>query len=449
MIWLLLLGVIVLLTVIGHYFYVAEGRWIVGPETFFLIMAVGTYLATAYTAVVEGGTESPYTYYIGVGIVCFVAGCVVCRATLGFGHRRELQRFLAGPWRNDLRGVRLAAVVFVGLLSVAVTAVYFMLLGFFVPAAAAGALLTRGPDAMVEVYNELRRASSTGEYLGLGYVSQFKNCLLPLVTLLLFFRARIRGTMILYVLVVTFLTVSVLGSIGTGARFALAFLGISLLVIGIAPIMRPLQLSGRQLLTVVLLSLLLLSALTLMMGARGSRTLDVPILWAPYAVVERVFIAPSMERYQVYDQFLRHQEPQWGRGTLRELRNVLPGRPPLTLSNRLHQMIYGSPQGNVTLDLWGSFWYEFHWLGLLFAFFHGFVLHAFYVWTLRGPKRLSRVVVLLFAGIVLGLATDLQVLLLRGFLTCFLLLACLYVVEKIADFERMARRPGNKGLANA
>jgi len=448
-IWSLLTGLVLVLGLVIHFVYVAGGRWIIGPETFFLVMAEGTYVATAYAAAADGTPNSAYVFFIAAGIAAFIAGTLVSRATFGFDHRAELERFRRQSWTNDLRGVRLAGVVLVGVVSIAVTVLYFTRLGFFVPAAALSTFVSAGPDSMMKVYNSLRSASTTGEYLGLGYVIQFKNCLLPLTTLLLYYRARVRPSLGIRVLVLAFALATALASVGTGARFPLAFLGASFLILGVARLMEPLRLARRTVVVLVVLFLVLLSSLTLMMGARGNRTLDLPVLWAPYQVVERVFIGPSVERFHVYELYLSEQEPQWGRGTLRELRNVLPGRAPLTLTNRLHQMLYGSPRGNVSLDYWGAVWYDFHWFGTLFAFFHGFLLNAFYVGILRGRKRLSRVVVLLYAGIVLGFATDPQVLLLRGFLTCFLFLGCLSAMEWVAELGRPRPHRPQDAIADA
>ena len=76
----------------------------------------------------------------------------------------------------------------------------------------------------------------------------------------------------------------------------------------------------------------------------------------------------------------------------------------------------------MSLDVWGSLWYDWHWGGLLFAGLLGMVFHGLYVLLLRGGKGLVRVVTLTYAGFVLGLATDVQVLMLSGFLTILLFL---------------------------
>ncbi len=123
------------------------------------------------------------------------------------------------------------------------------------------------------------------------------------------------------------------------------------------------------------------------------------MLWAPYQVVERVFVLPSEQRLEVYERFLVNQPPQWGRGSVEALRQILPGRLPVTLSNRLHELLFGSPQGDVSLDVWGSLWYDFHWLGPLAAAGIGFAMNSYYVWMLRGPKLLLRMVALLVRGL--------------------------------------------------
>lgn len=432
---LLLVGVALALLTVVHFLWVARGAPIFGPESFFLLLALGTYYASAAAA---GPASVPYVLYLGAGVAAFLLGTMASKLVLRFDHRRELDRFVARPWSDDLRGSRLAAVVGLSLLSVAVTAAFFLLLGFYVPFEALRTLIASGPQEMMAVYKHYRGLSSSarGAYLGLGYVSQFKDCLLPLITILFYFRWRLRGDRASRWAFFVLLAVTAAAAMGTGGRFNLAFFGAGLVVIGLSPYMRPLRFSRREIVVVGVLVMTLLSGLTLMMGARGHQTLEVPVLWAPYQVVERVFVMPAEQRLEVYERFLVEQPPQWGRGALQELRNILPGRLPITLSNRLHELLFGSPYGNVTLDPFGSLWYDFHWLGVVGAFGVGFLLNAYYVWLLRGPKRLSRVVTGAYAGLVLGTSTDLQVLVLHGFVTCFLFLASLDLVESLGWLQR-------------
>ncbi|HEX2253253.1 MAG TPA: hypothetical protein VHQ65_08295 [Thermoanaerobaculia bacterium] len=435
MIALLLVGVALALLAAVHFFWVAEGRVIFGPESFFLALALGTYGASAFLA---GPVSRPYVLYLGAGIAAFLLGTMASRLFHRFEHRRELAAFTAAPWQDDLRGARCALVVALALFSLVVTASYFYLLGFYVPLAALRTLVSDGPQAMIATYNQLRAATSSaaGAYLGLGYVSQFKDTLLPLITILFFFRWRLQRDRVSRAVFLVLMGCTALAAVGTGARFHLAFFGASLTVMGLAPYMRPLRFSRRQMVVVAVVLMTVLSALTLMMGARGMKTLDVPILWAPYQVVERAFISPSEQRLEVYERFLVEQPPQWGLATLRELRSILPGRLPVTLSNQLHELLFGSPYGNVALDTWGALWYDFQWLGVLVAFAIGFLMNAYYVWMLRGPKRLVRLVTLGYAGLILGISTDLQVLILHGFLTCFLFLAVLAFGESLGWLQR-------------
>lgn len=433
MIALAILSILVVASVLAHFLWVSEKRLLVGPETFFLLMGVGTYFSTLAAAVTAGSSDSPYPLYIGCGVIAFVVGTAIAKVVLRFSHRRELDAFIGRPWRNDLHGNRLATVLGIGIFSIAVTAIYFYLLGFYVPYDALGAYLRSGSAEMMAVYNQLRgETSATGAYLAPGYVAQFRSVLLPLVTMLLFFRARARpgaGTRLLFWF---FLAATVFGAMGTGGRYALAFFGGTFIILGMAPLMRPLRFSRIQMVVGGILVVTLLSAMTLMMGARGQDRLEVPILWAPAQVVQRIFVSPAHERFQVYERFLVDQEAQVGRGSLEELRQILPGRIELTLTNRLHQMLYGSPNGNVGLDYWGTTWYDFQWAGLLAALLHGFLLHGFHVLMIRGPKRITRVVTLGYAGLILGFATDLQMLVLHGFVSCLLLLGIVNFVDALA-----------------
>ena len=109
------------------------------------------------------------------------------------------------------------------------------------------------------------------------------------------------------------------------------------------------------------------------------------------------------------------REPHWGGTLVRQLEVVLPGRPENPLPVQFHRLLYGS-SGNVGLDFFMTFWFDFRWLGLPLFVGLGYLYHSYYAWVLRGPKRLSRVVILLYAGLILGSNINILMVLIRGFL---------------------------------
>jgi len=427
-----LLAVVVLAALALHFVVTARRRLLIGAETLFLGMATCTYFATWARASGTGSAQGMrYAFFIGVGIVCFVLGTVAATTVARFDHRRELDAFVDRPWRDDLCGVKRTFAVLVGFVAVGVTIAYFVQVGVFVPVDALRALVESGPAAMMETYAALRASTRVGDYLGLGYVMQFKDVLLPLVALLFLVQYRIGSAERSARWLALFLSVALVGAVGTGARFPLAMLGALVALIGIAPFMAPASLSLRQSMAFGGGILAFLSALTMMMGRRGQLAPVEGLLWAPYQVLERVCIGPAGERLLVFERFLFDKEPQLGAAAVDSLRIALPGASEYTLPNQLHELLYGNPSGNVGLDVWGALWYDWQWGGLLLAFGLGFVFHAMYVKILRGPKRVIRVVALTHAGFILGLATDLQVLLLRGFLSVLLFLVISEVLGSI------------------
>lgn len=416
-------SIAVVAALIAHFFVTGGGRLIIGAETLFLGLAACTYHTTLETSMATASSEGMrYALFMGSGILCFVLGTITANGIARFDHRRELDAFVARPWLDDLRGVKRGYVIVVAVVAVAVTVAYFVSLGTFVPWGALRALLRGGPTAMMTAYAELRASTRAGAYLGLGFVIQFKDVLLPLVAVLFFVQYRLRPRALPRYPYLLVLVAAMLGTVGTGSRFALAMLGVLFFLIGIAPYMAPARLTRRQGVAVALIVITLLSTLTLMMGARGRETPFRSFLWAPYLVFERVCAGPAGERLILFERFLAHQEPQLGAGTIDALRIALPGPSEYTLPNQLHEILYGNPNGNAGLDVWGGLWYDWQWGGLLFAFALGMLFHAGYVALLRGRKGLIRVVSLTYAAFILGLASDLQVLLLRGFATVLLFL---------------------------
>ncbi len=427
------IGLGVLAAIVLHHLCVAERRFIVGPESFFIILGTGTFAATLHAAVAAGYESHPYVNYIGFGLLLFILGTFTSRVLLGFSHRRALELFRGRPWEDDYGRLHSQVALAIGWLALAISAAYYWALGFFLPFEALRAFLSGGLQPMYDVYRELRRATyATGAYLAPGYVYQFKNVLLSVMTILLYYRMRMRPRASGIALFGLFATAAALAATGAGRRFPLAFLAAAFLLIGLARYMAPFRLRPGRAVALGLIALVVLSSMTLMMGSRGSQKIvDNELLWAPLQLFDRVVRAPAEERFLAFEIFLEDQEPLWGGGTLRQLAVLLPGRSDYTLSNELHEILYGSPTGNLGLDLWGSTWYDFHWYGLLVVFLFGLVCNAYYVWLLRGPKTLIRVVTLAYAGLLLGLATDLGALINTGFLTCLIFLACIGLAKMV------------------
>ena len=437
------------LALTAYFFFVARRRVVIGPEGIFLVLNTGTYIATLHAASISGIATYPYCDFIGLGLISFVFGTAASILTWRFNHRRSQEIFLERPWIDDVRGAKLVFISATVLVALAVVGTYFYLLGFFVPHAALQAFLGSGSEEMATAYNALRRqTSATGTYLAAGYVFQFKNCLLPLATIITYFKLRKTPRLATSFVLVFLAVMTVLATIGTGARFALAFFVGSFLIISCSHLARPFRLTGRLAVLIGVALLLALSLLTLMMGSRGrEKETDIPLLWSVYQVLDRVVVSPAEERLQIFDLFLQYEEPQMGRIALENLRILLPGRQEDTLANQMHELLYGSATGNAGPDFWGLIWYDFQWFGLLISFFVGFLFNSYYIATLRGPKRMTRVVTLLFAGLILGSATDLLVLILRGFLTCMLFLGLANLAGIIPKLLRPSARFSSGTLA--
>ena len=421
------IGFLVLVSVVLHFHVVAQWRLIFGPESIFLLLGSSTFCATWYACWKGDADFHPYGTFVGLGVVAFVAGTLASKRLVSFEHRDLLWEYSLRPWEGRLAGSDTYWMGVVAVGSTLVTGVYFYFAGALVPFKVLARVFVDDLATLNESFRQLRASTSgavSARYLWPGYVAQFKNCLLPLTCLLFYFKFAVSRRIVWLTAWCALLVATALATTGTGSRFPFAIFVATFLFVGTSPLVAPFRMSDRLLLGVGVVGATLLIGLTIMMGARGQQaTRGFGPLWAPAQIVDRALFFPGREKVVVYQKFLATEPPQWGRGALRQLATVLPGRPSTeALSNRLHALVYGNPKGNVALDYWGALWFDFRWLGLLASALTGLLLNLYYVSLLKGTKNLLRVATMSFAGVALGTSPDLHVLFLRGFLTCFVFL---------------------------
>jgi hypothetical protein len=337
-------------------------------------------------------------------LVCFIVGAELARRVW------PVEGYTS--WRAQPTAVE-ASVVFSAvlwlliLISVAAAVAFYATAGANVFVQSIVSLLTSG--TRLESAAEVRESFYAGErYFAAGYVNQFKNLLLPLLTAYLALRYALAPKRRDLVAIALLIPCSIAAILGTGQRGAFATFVLIALTLSLAALPKH---AGRNLaLAIVLGGIALFAVATFFLGrgilASGLVRED-NVRGVLLEVWQRAFWGNQASSVAGFRYVFDHSTA-WGADWYRALvalapRNFFPNKEAPTLPLDVFEMLYGSRGGTAPASTWGSVWFTFGPLGIpVVAGFLGVVYHWLHARALAGPKLLGRLAVWSAAIIILG-----------------------------------------------
>lgn len=267
-------------------------------------------------------------------------------------------------------------LVFIFIFCIFITILYYLAVGYN--------LFFLALKGGVGDFTTMRLQAYAGDsYFAPGYVNQFKNTLLPLISFALIFYFKGHSFHRLFVVfVILFLTYALLG---TGQR---TFLVTSLLMfIVIAISMRRGNLDLKKLAIPIIGSVLIFVFLSSLLG----RSDEGSILSGIEALVHRIFASNQISSVYGF-RYIYEQEIAWGAEWGESIAGLLPGVKGSDLSNRIHYILFSSDRGTAPLSIWGSTYHNFGFIGTVFvAFLMGVFYELFYLRFISGKYSIFRV----------------------------------------------------------
>lgn len=348
-----------------HHFAVTRRKGLWNADGLFVIsqwiMAVGTLLLLNEQDI----RSDAYAVMISLPMViyCFASWCVNCLAGTADSH--------AGGSRVDCKvppmsarppgmGMKLMIV-----LSISIAIWYYVNVGYNVFILGIEGMFT-GTTYDVRT---LRLDSYAGSrYLFPGYVNQFKNVILPSLSVVAIHYAFSERKGYRWILTALLAPMSLVGILGTGQRGAFIQFIVALLVFTYYA--NPRKFRRRALIAVVAMAPVLALA-TLILGrssaalAPGSGIVNqASVLWNELA--RRIFVDNQQTGIAGFE-YTRTAPIQWGTEWGGSLLDLLPGvtNPTQTLSSQVFRYLYGDSRGTAPPSMWGSVYYNFGWLGIV------------------------------------------------------------------------------------
>lgn len=299
---------------------------------------------------------------IHAAVICVslaaVAAMLIAASTLFGG------RFAAAPVRQQTRaypGTRTLWIL-IGV-SFAICIAYYWALGYNVLFLGVFAYATGTPLDITT----LRLDSYSGsQYLFPGYVNQFRNVLLPalsLVTIVALFRSRSR---LRWWVSTGLILANVVFMLGTGQRGA--FVTFMLVTVTFIAFVSP-RAFWKWMPRVAVAGLPLFLLATFALG-RAQTQLDsasgpLEQIWVLFGQLAFRIFGSNQEASVAGFRYIYDLPIQWGGEWWQAAIGLLPGLTGSDISNQIHAELYGSDRGTAPLSVWGSTFYNFGFGGVV------------------------------------------------------------------------------------
>ncbi len=330
-----------------------------------LVMALGTL--PMLDAEVEA--DRVHAAVICVSLAA-VAGALIAASTL------LSRQASASPARQQTRAYPATRTVWVLIgVSILICIVYYWVLGYNVLFLGVFAYATGTPFDITS----LRLESYSGsQYLFPGYVNQFRNVLLPalsLVTVVALFRS---GSRLRWWGATGLVLANLVFMLGTGQRGA--FVTFMLVVVTFIALVSPRAFwRWAPLVAAAAIPLFLLATFALGRAQTELDSASGPIeqLWVLFGQLAFRVFGSNQEASVAGFRLVYDLPTQWGGEWWQAAIGLLPGVTGSDISNQVHAELYGSDRGTAPLSVWGSTFYNFGFGGVvIMAILVALTVHA-------------------------------------------------------------------------
>ena len=427
---MVLLVSLLYLSAAAIYLFVYRKRWMLNPGPLFVASQVVLFVGTVPLLQTTVEADQVHLWVLFVGLLAFMYGSVLGTQLHPVSPHRAESWYRAPIDRVEKSNTFWTLVFLILGVSIAVVVLYYRAVGYNLFLSSVMSVFS--PSAGSTDVATLRLQAYAGdEYFAPGYVNQFKNVLLPMLTAYIAVRAVLERRSGMAACAAVLCIFTAIGLLGTGQRgpFVMAS------IVAFMFVRSSLSGTGARKASVLLIvtAVVVLAIATAVLGRRTS-TLDGAgdVVTVLREIWDRVFLSNQLSGVVGF-QYVFARPVQYGAEWLTGLQGLLPGFRGSRLSNEIFAVLYGGYRGTSPVSIWGSIWYNFGPFGVLLCpVLIGYCYSLVYSRLIRGPKSLFRVLtysglsVLLGTWYVAGPTTVIN----NGVVTVYLLHVLIRTVER-------------------
>lgn len=392
----LLIGAIVAL----YLAIFAPKRWMLNPAPLFAVVHTTMLLGALPLLDLADEVDALHLWVLVSGLLAFLVGAIAASWTHVFARARRAAWWAQPVQVEDGRRFR-SILLALGAFSVVVTIVYYQLVGYNIFLLSLSAFIT-GSDPISNVGSLRLQAYSGDRYLAPGYVNQFKNIFLPLITTYFALRFALKRERRDAVVAAVGAPIAIAGLLGTGQRTAFIVAALIALFAANATLPRD-RVRRINVLAAVAIPVFILVS-TAILGRTTSRVGSGSDLAALVSELVTRVTRDQQIGSVVGFRYIANRPIAMGTDWIDDLAGVLPGRPGSSLPHEVFALMYGTDRGTAPISLWDSIWYNFGFPGVIvIAIALGFAYERAYQRLYRGPRSLFRLLAYAAASIILGM----------------------------------------------
>lgn len=318
--------------------------------------------------------------------ICFIAGTLVSRVKFN-NHLKLVNLWENQPINIQTKKLFSYFIQFAMVVSISICVIYYYKIGYILFWDGIKALFV---GESLENVASLRLYAYAGDvYFAPGYVNQFKNCILPVLSYYFVIKSIMRKDNSKIFMSLFVIPVVIIFLLGTGQRspFVLCAVSFCIFVLAVFPAHR------IQIVSVFLIFLLVLFVVSSAIIGRGSQSLSSTsdLFYLIAEIFNRLFNDNQISAVAGF-RIIYRTPTVWGAEWLESIKQMIPGfKNPnyIALESIIFSYFYGSTRGTAPLSLVGSSWYNFHIFGItVFPFVLGFLYQSIYYRIISSPKDL-------------------------------------------------------------
>lgn len=358
---------------------------LINPAFGFLIfnwvLGVGVFLLLDF----DNPIDMIHVYLTLLTIIMFSLGSLFATKVL------KTQRYYNVFWKMqfDERRKDKKIAVFFFIFSSVLSVIYYKMVGY-------NLFVATITSTAVDDFTTMRLGAYAGEnYFAPGYFNQFKNTLLPVTFIFLSFILPKSTFRKLFVGIGGFFVLYCL--LGTGQRtFLVTFF---LLFVYIFISLKKGDINYLYILLPISILLLLFGLTSVQLG----RTDEFSLTDTVYGLIYRIFASNQLSSVVGFQYIYEYKDIALGADWLQSLKGIIPGQTGSRISNEIHYVLFRSDRGTAPLSIWGSYYYNFGFIGsCIGAFLMGIVYQLIYYKFLKGSANKFRIC--LYASLFLYLS---------------------------------------------
>lgn len=395
---------IIYLEIVSIYLFINRKRWLFNPSYIWVFLQTFFFVGTVINIDPDLISDRVLVNVMFFGLLSFLFGTLLVDL-MWENSRSKITQW----WSRTLTNDDVNPLIIWGLLytSIAINILYYQKIGYniFTTSIREYFIFGNGPIDNIATLRLSTYGTIAGRYLAPGYVNQFKNILLPMLSALLAANYLLRKNRSLYknIFFVLLAILNIVFLLGTGQRAALVY-ALAIIVLFFWVVL-PRHMMVRLNSTLLIFGVILFLIQTFFLG-RAENVSVLNVNGISLLVKDSILrfttnnqVSGIISFRYVYDLPIQH-----GSDWLKSLLELLPGqRQSLSLAKIIYELRYGSYRGTSPPSLWGSIWYNFGIMGIIIIpALLGFLYQTIYKSLFRGEKNVPRLLIYSAYAIILG-----------------------------------------------